>query len=208
MYSFLIALSFIILTFVTVNTQRILLWLNELLFSFDIEVAALTKTINFIERKGLFLGILNGRDLVYARGYELFKESPIYGNGIGVYADKYDGSYPHNLFIQLLAEGGIILTVPFIIIFLINLWYLIKPWINKDKIYEIRLYILFLFIICIPRLMFSSYFWREEAFWLLIFVLFSMLSNKKGNSHQPNYIELRSDGILTESGYRLHESKM
>lgn len=197
-YSFLSALLVIILTFAIVNINKILFWLDNLLLSYDIEIAALTKTMNTIERNGI-LGILNGRDLVYERGYELFEQSPIFGHGIGVYADIYNGDYPHNLFLQLLVEGGMIFAFPFIILFVVMIWYLIKPWTKRDEIYEIRLYILFLFTICIPRLMFSSYFWREGAFWLLTFVIFSVVANHKERARSTHLIKYESKDRITDN---------
>lgn len=186
--SFLSAILLFVITAIAVNIQKLLLWLDNLLLSNNIEIAAIRKTLNLIDRSGL-LGILNARDWYYEKTIELFTQSPIYGHGIGIFADLYEGRYPHNLFLQLLAEGGIILTIPFIFILGFILWLLIKPWSRTDILFEKRLFILFLFIVCIPRLTFSSYLWRQQALWLLIFFVFTLLSTRKEKTHNINFLK-------------------
>ncbi|MCU9599708.1 O-antigen ligase family protein [Pallidibacillus thermolactis] len=195
-YSFCIALLFIILSILVINIQKVLYWINNLMLSFDIEMAAITKTMNFINQHGLS-GVLNGRDVIYEISYGMFKESPIYGHGVGVFADLH-GTYPHNLFLQLLVEGGILLTIPFILIFIFIFWYLIKPWYKGDILYKKRIFILFLFIICIPRLTFSSFLWKEQAFWLLCFFIFSVLNKRKLKINSTKYEEIKKNEVITE----------
>ncbi|GGN66881.1 O-antigen ligase family protein [Oceanobacillus indicireducens] len=190
-YSFFMAILFVGITIAAINIQKVLLWIESLLRSYDIEIAAITKTINMVERDGL-LGILNARDRVYERGYELFSESPIWGHGIGSYADIYYGTYPHNLFLHLLVEGGLILTIPFTLIIIITLWILLKSWVKEDILNEKRIFILFLSIVCIPRLMLSSYLWKEQALWLLIFFLFTFLSKHKEHPENIDFVKQKT----------------
>lgn len=164
----LVALGVILL--ILTNLKNIILNLYLFLQSIGIEIAALIKTYNFIEEEGI-VAILNGRDSIYIRSLELFLQSPIWGHGIGIYGDIY-GTYPHNLFLQILTEGGIILFIPIATIIIECVKLLLKPW-SRNNLYEDwRYLLLFLFIIAIPRLMFSSYLWQEQSFWLMVFVYF------------------------------------
>src|SRR5699024_3986187 len=121
---------------VIMNTTKILYTLYNFLYERGIEVAAIIKTINMIERAGI-TGILNARDIVYERAFDMFASAPFFGNVVGSYGDKYINSftYPHNLILQLLVEGGIILTLPFIFILIVSGWQLLKSW-SKNSYYH------------------------------------------------------------------------
>lgn len=184
-FIYIFSLAFIYMTsiFVILNLNKILGFILNMLMALEVEIIAISRTINLIESKG-FVGVLNARDKIYEDAIELFFDSPLIGHGIGSFADIYNGQYPHNIFLQLMVEGGILITIPFTIVFILTIWILIKPTQGK-KISELRLILLFLFIVSIPRLTLSSYFWMNPAFWVLIYILFSNIPNlykgKKNN---------------------------
>lgn len=184
-YFISLVFGYIIVMLIVNNIEKLLYWVDNYFYSKGIEIAAITKTINMVERHGL-VGIFNARDRVYERGIDLFHESPIWGHGIGSYADVYWGTYPHNLFLQLLVEGGILFTIPFAIILINLIWILLRPWIVSDILFNDRIYILFLFVLCIPRLMVSSYLWKEQSFWLLIFAILTYVTKRKVKSQSTN----------------------
>lgn len=155
--------------FIVWNIETILLSIYMLLFNLGIESATIIKTVNLINENGI-VGILNDRESVYGNALYLIKSSPVWGNGIGSYADHYNGTYPHNLFLQLLVEGGVLLLLPFLIIITLSLGAIIKPFKTKYILDSNLSLIIFLFVISIPRLMLSSYLWQNQAIWLLIFV--------------------------------------
>lgn len=169
---FTVLLSLLLL--VVIYIENILLWLYDI----GIEWVVLIKSVGLLEERGL-IGILNGRDSIYENTFRLFMESPVWGQGIGVYADIYNGQYPHNLFLQLLAEGGFVFIIPFSIVLLLCFLYLIKPWSISNKNSEIKYLILLLFLLSIPRLMLSIYLWQLQAFWLMIFLFLSRKSFRK-----------------------------
>lgn len=164
---------------IILKIDAILLWINNRLLNMGIEIATITKTAYMFENRG-FAGVLNGRDIVYEKALDLFKQSPLIGNGIGSYADLNNGTYPHNLFLQLLVEGGLLFVIPFIAVVIMSLTILIKSWNINTEVNQYKYFILFLFIVCMPKLMLSSYLWREPSFWLLTFVVIS-------KSTQMNY---------------------
>lgn len=179
MFSFI---SIIIVT-ISLNSVKLLYMIDNYLSKNGIEVAAIIKTINMFERNGL-LGILNARDIIYEVAIEMFSNSPIVGNGIGSFGDdaylKFD--YPHNIILQIMVEGGLVALIPFTIIMMYVVYLIFKPWDASDELFYWRCLILFLFILCFPKLLISSYFWREQEFWLLIFsvmILFNKSNTQK-----------------------------
>lgn len=107
--------------------------------------------------------ISNGRTNIIEIAVSKIIDSPIFGNAIGSF-DNYSGVYPHNLFVQFLYEGGVLLTVPLLIVIIKA----IKIIITNKYSYENKLFIIFLFFSSVIELMFSSYPWISQIFWLLI----------------------------------------
>lgn len=56
------------------------------------------------------------RYIVYQRAINLVFDNPILGYGGGAPAKFFNGTYPHNMFLDILINGGILLLIPFIII--------------------------------------------------------------------------------------------
>ena len=107
--------------------------------------------------------ISNQRTPIYINAFNGFVESPLWGNGISSFVWRYN-AWPHNIFLQMMYETGILMLIPFSYI----LFQSVKMMISKyNTIFDNRL-ISFLFIISITELMFSQYFWKKHYFWLLI----------------------------------------
>ncbi len=167
---FIFNITMILSLIIMLNIESILLWSYKLLQENGIEIATLLKSYDLVNSYGL-VGILNFREEIYKNSFNLFLESPLWGQGIGVYGDIF-GWYPHNLFLQLLCEGGLILALPIIFILLKTFDLLFKSW-SKDKMVdEWRYMLMLLLVVAIPRLLFSSYLWQQQAFWLMIFIYF------------------------------------
>lgn len=107
--------------------------------------------------------ITNGREDIAVSAYELFLNSPIWGNGIASYEELYD-RYVHNCFIQFLDEGGILYL-------LLMTYFIAKSFIIlfDKKISQSQRYFMAFLISCgLIQLLFSSYFWGAQCFWLMI----------------------------------------
>lgn len=178
--AFFIMVGSIALYIMSIST-KILYTIYDVLLSQGIEVVSIIKTVNLIERDGL-IGILNARDNLYSVAINMFKESPFIGSGAGSFATENTGPhiYPHNLFLHLLSEGGLFLSIPFIVVILLTIILMLRPWKTKSITNNMKLLILLLVIISLPRLFISSYFWRDQAFWLMIFLTLDYYM-KKGN---------------------------
>ena len=104
----------------------------------------------------------SGRGDLTAEALQDFVESPIWGKGIASFQNYT--IYPHNLFVQMLQEGGMILFIPFAIIFIVAL----KELVLGDRNTEYYKILLFTFCTGVMQLMFSSYFWTSSLYWLFV----------------------------------------
>lgn len=101
------------------------------------------------------------RGILYKKALSGFVDSPIWGHGIGSF-DNYSGVYPHNIILQLMYEGGIILTVPLLVL-------LIKGFMMIFSFgYQLsyRKFLLLLFCSGIVELFLSSHLWMSICLWL------------------------------------------
>lgn len=106
--------------------------------------------------------------------WNAFEESPIWGNGIGSVFYKV-GFYSHNIFTDLLCEGGILLTGVCIYIlfrFLVKIKYLI----SCDRKFEL---ILIIFLCSFVNILFSGYYLSETGIWLSFMYILGYKSDCK-----------------------------
>lgn len=113
-----------------------------------------------------FLGdnLDNGRAAGLDEGLHMFYDSPIWGNGIASFEAKFKEGYVHNLFVQMLLEGGLILTLPFVVIVLWSFIIISSNKVSRDE----RYFMAFLVSISLVHLLFSETFWRLQYFWFYI----------------------------------------
>ena len=146
----------------------------------------------FIERTLLLIeenNLSSGRDLIARDTLNLILKRPLFGYGIGSF-DNYSGLYPHNLFLSFLYEGGILLCMPFIYLFIKSIEVIFSSKFEKDY----RVFIIFLFFSSVIELLFSSQPWISQMFWLYIGSI--ILSNK----HKINFTNEYS--INSQSRFR------
>lgn len=103
-YSFVIILFVLVLFF-----AEILSAINSLLETVGVNFSFLQRTVQYINNGDLS----NGRAELYVIAIRDFFKSPIWGNGVGHFADTYPSlEYPHNMVLQFLYEGGLFLGIP------------------------------------------------------------------------------------------------
>ncbi len=95
----------------------------------------------------------SGRDILYSEVWNLFKQSPLLGYGItGIFYIRTGNGYSHNIFLDILIDGGLLyltIFIVFLINFLHKLFHLIKIDINNS-------FFLFIFLSGIVFNMFSG----------------------------------------------------
>ncbi len=117
--------------------------------------------------------ISSGRVSVYQLGWELFKESPLIGNGFGATLYFTNGPDIHNTWLKRLVDGGIIFVLPLIFLFVSLYKTIIKKtrrYYNGEnhKILIRTLFISSIFISMLePNYLIGS-FQGEAFFWALI----------------------------------------
>ena len=163
------------------NIESILLSFHKWLQSMNMELAFVTKSVRKIGSGD----ITNGRQQLFEFVIQGIKEHWFLGNGIASITYKSFGrySYPHNLFLQMWYDLGIIISLPLLFV----VWKSIRKTVfdyvkNKDIIAMLIL----LFTLSIPRLCYSSEFWVSTTFWFLI--MFSISPNIYENT-----VELSTD---------------
>lgn len=155
---FLVISSFFI-TIISIFFFEILQFISDFAASYGFSVLAINKMLYFMDGE-----LANGRDTLTSMGVEMFWNSPILGNGIASFENKYCEGYVHNLFLQMLIEGGVILIIPFILLILNSF----KIIFNDSLPLNERYFMAFLISISLIHLFFSETFWRLQYFWFYI----------------------------------------
>lgn len=112
----------------------------------------------------------SGRLSIYQESINLFLKSPIFGYGIYGYLPKLSyGNYPHNFFLEVLLQGGLV----YLSVWSVFIWYLLKKMhllMLHDKRNRLFLY---LGIYSVVMLMSSGSYLSNGIFWFLISLLVS-----------------------------------
>ena len=121
----------------------------------------------------------NGRSDRLVDGFNMFLSSPLFGNGVAAFENKYKIGYVHNLFVQQLLEGGLFLFLP-LTVFLCTAFRIVLS--NRYDL-NIRLYLAFLISCNIIELLFSNYYWRVQGYWYLIGFVMPFTFKRLKNNH-------------------------
>lgn len=158
------------------NVEDILLYVNDNLSQLGIHVLFLEKTLRMFMEHALS----NGRDVLAYQAINGIMKSPFAGNGIASFESQY-GRYPHSVILQIFYEGGVLLFIPFFLIFLYSIYYILN---NKKEI-EKRLFFSYLFTSGVVELLFSSVYWKSQIFWFYIgYSVYTFLYELKKNKNE------------------------
>ena len=136
--------------------------INAFVVAQNIEISFITDNLSLLAKGD----ILDGRVYCYVAGFEEFLNSPIFGDGMGMYLHNTGVVYPHNLFLQLLYDGGIVLLV---LATLHMVWFSVKIFRSGDrKLVESWL---LLFMLSVPSLMLSGDIWEKINYWMFMALL-------------------------------------
>lgn len=76
------------------------------------------------------------RYYVYSKAISLISDSPVLGYGTGSTAKVFNGTYPHNIFLDILFNGGLILLLPFLCILAIYFKTIISQVLESKMSFE------------------------------------------------------------------------
>ena len=151
-------------TLIAVNIEETLLFTSNLLNRMGLETTSLTRTLELATSR---YGADAGRSELLPEAVSLFLKSPIYGNGIGSFFYVNSGghvmTYPHNLILQLLTDGGIVLAMLVIIPIIMALF---RMLISNSTDYYVTYFLLF--VLAIPHLLVSSDIFLQPELWILL----------------------------------------
>lgn len=146
--------SFLILIMLVLVFQDVIM---DSILSFSGQSFAIRKFIT-LSQSG---DITNGRGILYRMSWEGFCLSPILGNGFSQFSKNTLEPYPHNSFLQVLYDGGLIFAILLYIPLLKRIVYLLKTVTMR----KYSLIVLFFFAGFVGS-MFSDDLWMQPMLWL------------------------------------------
>lgn len=141
-------------------------WLLLRLINNAIFNRGLTRAIAFIGPGGkINWEGSSGRLPIYQESLRAFKESPLIGYGLYRYLSKVSfGIYPHNLFLEILLQGGLV----YLGVWLVSLFAILKKLHRMIRYDRKNLLLLYVGLYPIVMLMFSGSYLSTGLFWFSI----------------------------------------
>lgn len=156
----------ITLLLLVLNYDRVLSWVADIPAINNIHIRFIEKSISI--GKALAGDYSNGRTAIYKIAFQDFIKSPIWGNGIGYFPEAHNINYPHNIVLQVMAEGGILLAAPIIGLLVYCMYLLLFAKISNRYM---RITIILLASSTIPAASVSDELWNYPLLWTLFGVL-------------------------------------
>lgn len=140
-------ISFVVLGDEIVNDERIQL-------GFD-------RVFSYISLDGIDMSRTSHRDEVYSEALKLIINKPLVGYGFFSYLDTMKRGYPHNFFLEILLQGGMLFFS--VVLFLMGYFcYKLNKMIRYDRD---NMLLLPLLVFPFVKLMFSGSYLTEPLFW-------------------------------------------
>ena len=151
------------LTCFVTNIALIVTSVSEFLDSeFNMRIFALDKLIYYLEKGD----VSNNRFDLWKKGWDFAKNHPLTGNGIGYFEMKND-TYTHNIFLQSMNEGGVIMLIPICVIFAFVIFWML--FIRGSKVTREQYFFAgLLFVSGAFPLIYSSVYWIMNPFWVFL----------------------------------------
>lgn len=131
--------------------------------------------------QGDIMDASSGRDILYDRCIQLFNDNP-FGNGVGFWQNDpfMGGLYPHNIFLEIAVEFGVIGIFVLAIILILIIVRLFR--LERSSFFPYAA----LISICFGRLMVSSVYWSRPEFWLVLSVFLFRLPRQRNFANISN----------------------
>ena len=142
---------------------------NYLINKFGIRfLESIYRIFSYVDSTGINMDQTSNRDIFYETALNLFSENMLFGHGIFRYTIKAGAFYAHNIFLDILVQGGIIL----IILFLLLMYFFFRK-LNKILIYDSSSNFILIFIIySFTFLLFSNIYLQDPFFWFSLAYVF------------------------------------
>lgn len=147
---------------ISLKLQDLIVWLYLLTSRMGLSSYSLLKFMNLFEGQQLDQ-FLSGRETLWQNAYRMIVNSPVLGDGIGAFKEKYD-IYTHNLFLDLMIHFGLVGTLVVTVLLLIFLKRFVELPKNSEKIF-----LLIIFCLAFPKLLLSTNYYSDFYIWIIIF---------------------------------------
>lgn len=155
----------IIVFVVLLNADYLFTYIANTISSFGLHIQFIEKTLALSNITG---DVLNGRMNNYSLAIKDFLESPIWGKWIGYFPEVHGINYPHNMVLQVLGEGGLLLGIP-ILILLVRI--VVDLIFGKLKDHDLRAIVILLASCTIPAAFVTDEIWNYQLLWLLFGII-------------------------------------
>lgn len=174
-----LTVTFLSMCLIIYNISSFLKVLSAYALKMGVSSYTLTKlTLTIQEGVGGIIEQSSGRDVLYPLLKKLIIESNLLPHGVSYlpYITNYTYVYPHNLFLEIALDFGLIGLIGWCLMVVV----LTKKFLNIPKNNIARDIIVIISISGFIRLMFSGSYWQEPLFWIPIgLVMFYNSSNPK-----------------------------
>ena len=133
------------------------------------------RVFNYMTSGGINVEAYSDREEIMVDVYKYIYDSPLLGNGIWGYLNLTN-SYPHNFFVEVLLQGGLIFLTVWLGI-LVNLYGKMKRCYKRD---HSLLLIIMLFVYAFVELQFSATYTQQGYFWFGLIFFFNIKISKTG----------------------------
>lgn len=161
--------------------NNILLMVKSFFGAFNINVASIEKILYLAEAED---DISNGRAEIYKIAIEKFAEKPVFGHGMSTFLYNEGIIFPHNFFLQLLYDGGIIMFIYFMV-YIIRGFIVFRKKRNSEESTQ-KVFFIMLMCISIPRVMVSAEIWRVISLWMFMGMLSQYNRKEIDKSNEGN----------------------
>lgn len=159
------------------NADSLFSFIANTLSSSGIHIQFIDKTLALSNIAG---DVSNGRINNYSLAIKDFLESPIWGKGIGYFPEVHGISYPHNMVLQVLGEGGLLLGIP-ILILLVRI--VVDLIFGKLKDHDLRAIVILLTSCTIPAAFVTDEIWNYQLLWLLFGIVIKKVIPQRKKCH-------------------------
>jgi len=133
------------------------------------------RIFSYLSKGTIDMSKTSNRDILYEESLKLIYKSPVFGYGFFDYLKQTGFGYPHNFFLEVLLQGGILYLIIWILVLFFFIYKLIILIRRNLKYVVILPFIFYSFIL----LLFSGTYLLEPFFWFSIIFVFTASSRKK-----------------------------
>lgn len=125
------------------------------------------RVFSYISDKGIDMSQTSGRDDVFSEAIGFISQKPILGYGMFSYLDKTH-TYPHNIFLEILLQGGLV----YLFFFIFILIHAVCKYMKMLKVSADNLLLIPLAVYPFVMLLFSGSYLETSLFWfVLVYIL-------------------------------------